>query len=489
MQDGVSISVYGRCIAEGTETQPIRFTRYDDAARWRSLTFIESDDSRLSHCIFEYADCEGDHKDYYDNDCNPETPLPNRNYHEAIVALACRLDIEHCAFQNLPDEGIRGSGDAIAIISDDPEHPGPAMAHISGCTFIGIGQGIHTRFSYVLVEDCYFTGHNGDNDDIDLYGESDPAPLIRNNVMIDPHHDDMINPTRCSAVLIGNIIAGSDDHGIVLRDKCSPVLINNLIYDCSSAGIAVQNQCNALLVNNTIFDCGRGIRFFDHTGRWGPPYCLYPGSGTATVVNCIIRNCPTPMALTDSPYDEDPGSHVTVMHSSVEGGRAALSVSANSTVTWGQGNIDVDPLFVDTANADFHLQSEIGRWDPVAQSWQIDGTTSPCIDAGTDYTVSEPNSPWRFDGIDWRMELWPHGAAVNMGTYGGTPEAAMSLDAGPGNAADITADGLVDLLDIRALAEHWLTFGSPIPADVDRNTTVDFCDMAAIAGNWLWQQP
>ena len=76
-----------------------------------------------------------------------------------------------------------------------------------------------------------------------------------------------------------------------------------------------------------------------------------------------------------------------------------------------------------------------------------------------------------------------------MGAYGGTPEAAMSLDAGPGNAADITADGLVDLLDIRALAEHWLTFGSPIPADVDRNTTVDFCDMAAIAGNWLWQQP
>ena len=38
-------------------------------------------------------------------------------------------------------------------------------------------------------------------------------------------------------IIIGNIIAGSDDHGVVLRDKCSPIVMNNLIYDCSSGGI------------------------------------------------------------------------------------------------------------------------------------------------------------------------------------------------------------------------------------------------------------
>jgi len=71
--------------------------------------------------------------------------------------------------------------------------------------------------------------------------------------------------------MIGNVIAGSTDHGVVLRDKCLPVMINNLIYNCPSGGIAVQNQCDALLVNNTIVNSAVGIKFFDHTGRWGPP--------------------------------------------------------------------------------------------------------------------------------------------------------------------------------------------------------------------------
>ena len=61
--------------------------------------------SRLRHCVVEYADCAGDHKDYYDNDCNPDTPPPARVYFQAVVALACHLDIEDCVFQNLPDGG------------------------------------------------------------------------------------------------------------------------------------------------------------------------------------------------------------------------------------------------------------------------------------------------------------------------------------------------------------------------------------------------
>ena len=139
-------------------------------------------------------------------------------------------------------------------------------------------------------------------------------------------------------------------------------MINNLIFNCSSAGIAVQNQCDALLLNNTIVNCGRGIRFFDHTGRWDPPYCLVPGSGKATVVNCIIWDCPTSMLLTDSPYEEDRGSHVTVIHSNVQGGQCSMSVSANSTVTWGDGNIDIDPEFVDPGSDDYHLHAVDARW-------------------------------------------------------------------------------------------------------------------------------
>ncbi|UCG56805.1 MAG: right-handed parallel beta-helix repeat-containing protein [Phycisphaerales bacterium] len=469
--DTVALTVYGQLLADGTKAEPIRFTHYGDGTRWKQIMFIQAEDSRLEHCFIEYADCEGDHKDYYDNDCDPETPLPSRTYFQAVVALACHVDIEGCVFQNLPDDGSGGEGDAIAIISDDPDHPGDATAKISDCRFLSIGQGVHTRYSYVLVENCFFTDHHGDNDDVDLYGESTPPPLIRNNLFLNPDHDDMINPTRCSAVIIGNVIAGCDDHGVVLRDKCSPVLINNLIYDCSSAGIAVQNQCDAILVNNTIANCGRGIRFFDHTGRWGPPYCLLPGSGKATVINCIIWDCPTSMLLTDSPYEGDRGSHVTVAYSNIEGGQSSMSVSAASTVTWAEGNINADPLFADPSNGDYHLKSQAGRWDPTARSWVADDVTSPCIDTG------DPEE-------DWTSELWPHGKRINMGVYGGTPQASMSLS-NLGNKADSDNDGNVDARDLLMLAEAWLLQDVLLAEDIDRSGSVDATDLAVLATQWL----
>ena len=407
MKDSASLVVYGRLLAEGTEAEPIRFTRYGDGASWKQIMFIEAADSRLAHCTIEHADSEGEHQDYY-------VPGP-RTYHEAVVALACHVDIENCIFRNLPDDSAGADGDAIAIISDDQHHFGEASASIRGCEFLSIGQGVHTRYSYVLVEDCYFTGKRGDNDDVDLWGESTPAPLILNNLFLNPEHDDMINPTRCSAVIIGNVIAGCDDHGIVLRDKCFPVLINNLIIDCRNAGVAVENSCEALLINNTIVNCGRGLRLFD-LGRWGPPYSLNPGGGTATVINCIIWDCPQPVTLSDSSNTqiEDRGSHITVEYSDIEGGRNGISVSGSrSTVTWGQGNINADPLFVAAGNGDCHLKSQAGRWDTAGEIWVLDNVTSPCIDAG------DPNSPVAF-------EPFPNGGIINMGAYGGTTEASKS---------------------------------------------------------------
>ena len=473
MGNGVAIKVYGQLLADGTEAEPIRFTRYGAGTRWKQIMFVEAADSRLAHCIIEYADCEGDHKDYYDDDCDPCTTPPSRTYFQAVVALASHIDIKGCVFQNLPDDGAGGEGDAIAIVSDDVEHPGEASANIRNCEFLSIGQGVHTRYAYVLVEDCFFTDHHGDNDDIDLYGESTPPPLILNNVLINSH-DDMINPTKCSAVIIGNVIAGSSDHGVVLRDRCSPVMINNLIYNCPSAGIAVQNQCDALLVNNTIFNCGRGIRFFDHTGRWGPPYCLVPGSGKATVVNCIIWDCPTTFELTNSPYEEDRGSHVTVINCDIEGGQSQMSVSGYSTVTWLEGNINSDPQFADPGSGDFHLKSRAGRWHANSQSWVQDDVNSPCIDTG------DPNS-------DWTAELWPHGKQINMGAFGGTAEASMSSSIA-GNIADLNNNDIVNLLDFALFAGRWRLEKHLLPEDLDRNGFVDFIDVAIFSDSWLYEK-
>jgi len=445
--EGVTTRVEGRILAEGTEQEPIAFTHLREGATWERILLWGAQEARFLNCSFQYANSEGAHQDYY-------LPGP-RNYHETVVAIACAVTFEGCVFQNLPDRSSRAEGDAIAVISDDPELPGEASAVIRNCRFLGIGQGIHTRFSYILVEGCFFTGKRGDNDDVDLWGESDPPPLIRNNVFLNPHHDDMINPTKCSAVIIGNIIAGSDDHGIVLRDKGTPVVMNNIIYDCSSAGIAVENTCNALIVNNTIFDCGRGIRLLD-LGRSGPPYYLTPGGGTATIVNCIIWNCPTPVSLTDSPNQnaQDRGSHATIHHSIIQGGRNGVKISGSySTLTWGEGNIDADPLFVDPGNADFHLQAD-----------------SPAVDAGT----SEGAPDRDLDGLPR-----PCGSAVDIGAY----EFCTAVP-GAFRRAEANADGRLDISDAIFILRYLFGAGSAPSclkaADVNDDGSVGIADPIAL---------
>jgi len=112
----------------------------------------------------------------------------------------------------------------------------------------------------------------------------------------------------------------------------------------------------------------------------------------------------------------------------------------------GEGNLSVDPLFVDPDNGDYHLLSERGRYWPEHDVWVLDKVTSPCIDAG-DPTADSPNEPT------------PNGDRVNMGAYGGTAYASMStvqLING-----DMNNDGIINMVDLATLANNWLKSGPP----------------------------
>jgi hypothetical protein len=80
----------------------------------------------------------------------------------------------------------------------------------------------------------------------------------------------------------------------------------------------------------------------------------------------------------------------------------------------GRGNLNSDPLFADPENGDFHLKSQAGRWEPNGGNWVVDTTGSPCIDAGN------PDEPVG-------LERFPNGGRINIGAYGGTPQASLSL--------------------------------------------------------------
>src|SRR6185503_10445085 len=238
-------------------------------------------------------------------------------------------------------------------------------------------------------------------DDVDMYGESSPPPVIRYNTFL-AGHEDKINPTRCSAIIYGNFISGSDDHGVVLRDKCYPVVFNNIFSNCTAAAISVQNQCDALIVNNTIINCGRGVRLFDHTNRHSNPYCLFPGNGKATVINSIIWNTSiAAFTIEDSIFM--PYAYLNVSHCDAQGGQNSVNTNGpRNTIVWGPGNISVDPQFTNGQ----HLR-----------------ISSPCIDVGTNalmlmssnWTASITND---YDGIPRPLDgNGANGAAFDIGSF------------------------------------------------------------------------
>jgi hypothetical protein len=136
----------------------------------------------------------------------------------------------------------------------------------------------------------------------------------------------------------------------------------------------------------------------------------------------------------------------------------------------GEGNIDIDPCFIELGywddpcntpyqdwddiwiEGDYHLRSQAGRWDANTESWVQDIVTSPCIDAG------DPMSPIG-------LEPFPNGGRINMGAYGGTTEASKSYFGEPTCetivAGDVNGDCIVNFLDFRIMAFHWLQDNNP----------------------------
>jgi predicted outer membrane repeat protein len=174
------------------------------------------------------------------------------------------------------------------------------------------------------------------------------------------------------------------------------------------------------------------------------------------IADCIFNNGGNEIHNPD-------GSQITIAYTDLRSGADSVYDPCEST-SWGEGNIDVDPLFTDPGywdpngtpddanddfwvDGDYHLRSQAGRWDPVSQTWVQDDITSPCIDAG------DAMSPIG-------QEPFPNGGIINMGAYGGTAEASKSYYGEPVCetivAGDINGDCKVDFLDFAIMSLHWL---------------------------------
>lgn len=383
--------------------------------------------------------------------------------------------------------------------ADDAEHPGPCGAgiyaehiglQILDCTFennyaLWAGAGIYCRHLDFMVGGsiggCVFSGNSAGwgaavfNDHVDEVmlevkdcAFADNIAVQRGGAMVNYESD--LNIVRC---FFKNNTAGIEggamfnDHGDVRLTNC--IISGNF---AGENGGAISSEhlrvwlTNCTVVGNEAVEKGGGL--FDYVDE------------DRRITNCIFRD----NTAYEGPQMTIRGEvNAFIRHSCVQGGELDIYHDGAGSVHWADGNnTDADPCFANPGHwdtgtwveGDYHLRSQAGRWDPNERRWTTDEVTSPCIDAG------DPNS-------DWKAELWPHGKRVNMGAFGGTTQASMSLS-NPGNVADIDVSDKVDYIDMRFLAENWLMQRALLPEDLNRDGSVNSKDLTTFAGQWLWEQ-
>ena len=273
------------------------------------------------------------------------------------------------------------------------------------------------------------------------------------------------SPTIDNCTFLGNVAAGSSSSnggGIDNTYSCDPIVTN-----CTFKGNSAQyggGMLNGWGSSPTIAHCV----FVGNSAEYGGG--MYNVESSPIVINCTIVGNSVPAVRGGGIYSSK-SSNVTaincILWSNVGGevrGPAKVTFSDVQGGFEGEGNIDVDPCFgsdglgwdeggtageasdATWVKGTYHLKSQAGRWSPRTKGWTQDDITSPCIDAG------DPLGP-----IGW--ERFPNGGFVNMGAYGGTPEASQSYFGEPVSetivAGDINGDGQVNQADLDILALHW----------------------------------
>jgi hypothetical protein len=188
-------------------------------------------------------------------------------------------------------------------------------------------------------------------------------------------------------------------------------------------GIEISDESTLKISNCIIAGNGEsGLRFVPRTGGRGGT--VYSDVG---ITNCTI--------VQNMGYAIDGGGMAVANSIIYFNGQSADSVQINGDnidVTFsnvqggveGDGNIDADPEFVELGTwvsedpdnytfGEFHLKSTAGHCNPITPTWVLDEIKSPCIDAGNPA-----------DSID--NEPAGNGGIINMGAYGGTPEASRT---------------------------------------------------------------
>ncbi len=347
----------------------------------------------------------------------------------AIYCYYSNPTIKNCVIENNTAAGYKKAGGAIALYNSSPRIINCRIRNNSASSY---GGGISCRdSSNPWITNCEILDNTAGTEGGGLYGWVNARITLENTVIAGNH-------------------AGEAGGGLYLYES-TPEDANDIINNASEEMLAAAATPDpnapsvtfCTIAHNTTDGLGGGIFCMDSILR------LY---------NCILwenrggEETGSQIALTDDSLN---GTQLKVEYCNVTGLDQGHYVDTQCTLIWGEGNIDVEPMFADAANRDYHLKSASGRWDSSIGDWVLDDggnydpsddENSPCIDAGN-------------PAFGTRNELRCNGGSPNIGAYGGTEQASRSASQKccmmclP---ADFNCDCLINLEDLTIMLEDWL---------------------------------
>jgi hypothetical protein len=231
----LSVATGGRLLAEGNETNRIRFTRAPGATSWGSISI--TGDAASPETRIRYA-----HLEYHGS--------------TAVHSTGGTLWLDHLTFGTADKQYL--ALDASSFVVSDCHFPAPTASLES----VHGAQGIKAGGRAIFIRN-FFGAVNGYSDTIDFTGGNRPGPIVQfiNNVFMGSG-DDNLDLDSTDAWVEGNLFLhvhknGSPDTSSAVSggadnaDTSQVTVIGNIMYDCDHAAMCKQGNFFTLL-NNTI---------------------------------------------------------------------------------------------------------------------------------------------------------------------------------------------------------------------------------------------
>ena len=365
---GIMVQQGGRLIAEGTKYKRIRLTRMPgSSSRWDGIQFIQSmQDNRLSYIDMEYGDGLTEAINIDHSQLLIDNMTWTRTDKNVLEVTHPYLIVRNCIFPDHDDE-----------------------------------EGIHgeslTGNEYLMVQANTFGHMSGYQDAIDFTDCHLPGPIIQiyDNVFLGGQ-DDGLDLDDADACIEGNLFmgflggSGTGTSNAVAADQGSYLTLNRNVFVNNINAVLLKGDAQMLAANNTFVDnTNSAIHFYESGSN--------PGRGARLDGDIFWNNA-------DVFQNVDGQVELVIDH----------SILPAEWYSYGVGNIDADPLFID-AGTDFRLKVgspaigtgpcglDMGAYvpagaaicgEPDAVTYHTNAALTVCRPGITSYKYRLNNQPW-----------------------------------------------------------------------------------------------